>query len=254
MHKTPSPAEFVYLDRMWWTDGAQMLKLTLQELCLMQVLAVSRRLTVEHVRDKRAFPRFYFTRGPKFAQLDKTSESYSFFYDLFKDREEYKFADLKNAIRSALFNNTDNFSKYYTKADLEREGIITFRYFRTREGHKQHRQITALLDETDKHIDYLLNKDKDELLHNLDALGTCVLLLDEETIGKLKTVSKDVAAIRNLEFLTILDSNYTSFDNYFYMSGFGFGSSGGDYGGDSGGDFGGFGGGDGGGGGGGGDW
>jgi uncharacterized membrane protein YgcG len=251
---TLSPAEFSFLDRPYWVDDAQMIKLCLQEMCLTKMLTVSRRLVVVNAHDKKSYPRYFFSIGPQFLELDKSSECQTLLGSLFADKAEMKFLELRNRLLAALFNKVENFSRYYLRPDMERKGLIQLRYFKTRQGSLSHQQVCRLLDETDKHIDFMLKKDKDELLRNLQQLGTCVLLLEEPTIKKLKVVSKDVEAIRKMDFMSILNSSFDSFDSYFYMSSFAFDSSGadGDY--SGGGDFSGFGGGDGGGAGGGGDW
>jgi uncharacterized membrane protein YgcG len=141
----------------------------------------------------------------------------------------------------ALQNDPDNFPKNCTRPDLIQKDYLLMRYFKSRTGNEAFQKISRLLDETDLHIDDMLAKDMIDLQKNLEQLGTCVLLLEEATIKKLKIISKDVAAIRSLEFMSILDSQFDSFDTYFYMSGFSFdissGSSGSDFGGFGGGDF-----------------
>ena len=48
-----SPTEYLYLSRPYWSDGADMIKTTFQELCLKNVLHIETRMVEVDKRESR---------------------------------------------------------------------------------------------------------------------------------------------------------------------------------------------------------
>jgi uncharacterized membrane protein YgcG len=240
-----SPQAYCYLRHPILSSGETMLQYTIQHLCFSKVLGIDRRLVRAHPKDRAMSKRILLKRLEPYAPSTK-AEHYAL--GLFPLHRPITIGDLRAIVRHEL-PDLERFKYDHMFPDLLEAGMLSSKFVRTSSGRDAMQAVRSVRKLVDRRIDHFLARDRDGLIHHLNALGSNVVLLKKETRSKLHGLMKEVP-----ELALTLSSGATfdtmgGFDSFAAFDSLSLGDSF-----DSGGDFGGFGGGDFDGGGAGGDW
>lgn len=241
-----SPQAYVYLRNPILSSGETMLYHTFQHLCFSGALKVRFEDVLVGRSRPRRLARLFLSRGdaPR-----AEARAQSFAWGLVPAGRAISLVDLRRIIEDEV-KDFERFKYEHLFEDLKAGGFLSGRHWRTDLGRTCSRRTRDLLYTVEKDIGGKLGGGWERSLPHLQELGSCIVLLDEDTREELKRYSPrraDLAAVfsilRYLELTLGGEESGSAFT-------VGFGGAGG--GGDGG--FGGFGGGDFGGGGGGGSW
>lgn len=236
---TLTPAEFELASSPLFSDSTDLLKLTIQHLCVESVIGIESRLVYLNKREKRPFKRFFLKRGERFDSYQTDKEAEKFVLALFHKLPEFRFYKLRNYVKHHFDSRGTTPFKYdYVLADMKERDLMFMRYFPTAKAKKELERIQSKLDQLESAV---TGSASVELITALITdLGTHLILLEPKTIKKLGSLSKDVLAIKDLKFFQSLNQSFNTMDTFFYSDFGGFDSvDSGMFGGFDGGDFGG---------------
>jgi hypothetical protein len=232
------PAEFRFLQHPGWADGADLIKLNLQELCMLNVLEVTQRWKQVDRREAKKRLRPVLKVGTNRAHPKSRSDQ--FILRAFGQHSEIWFTDFRVFLKGELDKDYEDFRKKYIYEDARDKELCRFRVLLTAKGRSRKKLLQETLDRTNTKIDELL-RDNEKLASTLALLGTNVILLEKVTLDKLRIHTQQF----NLETLNLLDTtafttigffhSFGSIDTADFSADFG-GFGGGDFGGGGGGD------------------
>ncbi|AEV32406.1 hypothetical protein Oweho_1409 [Owenweeksia hongkongensis DSM 17368] len=199
-----SPAEHYYLSNLIAGSEAEMLKLTLQDLCLRQILNISRRSIVIDLRLGKPRPRIFIGRGEKFSDYENPSNAENFFLKLFKDKEELRFFAIRRYVKNEL--DKSSFDKLVNK-DLKKKGLCYFKLIPSGKAIKYRKLIDSKIDELNSQIDNLILNDHESLNKKIEGLACHILHLEEDNLKKLEANSE---LLHQVSFLQISNTQFNS--------------------------------------------
>jgi hypothetical protein len=248
-----TPQAYCYLRHPILSSGETMLYHTFQHLCFTGGLRVHF-LEVEVGRRRtRTVRRLFLQRDEGYAT---SSAAEAFALDFFDPEEALDLGELRQRVERKV-KDYEHFKYEAMRNDLEKAGLLAWRHWRTAAGRKACAHTRELLFTVQQDIGRKLDGGWDRSLRHVQALGSCMVLLNDGTRDELKAKSprkSDLVAVFSILSYFETASAASGADGYISgMGGFGGGMVGGG-GGGGGGGFGGFGGGSFGGGGAGGSW
>lgn len=249
-----SPQAYVYLRHPILSSGETMLYHTFQHLCFTGALKVHFEDVLVGRSRPRTLTRLFLSRG---AAPPPEASAQTFAWSLVPAEGAITLVELRRIIEDGI-EDFERFKYEHLFKDLKAGGFLSSRHWRTEQGRVSCRRIRDLLYTVEKDIGGRLVGGWERSLPHLQALGSCIVLLDEDTREELKEASPrkaDLVAVfsilRYLELTLGGEEGGNAFVGGFGGTG---GGGGGGWGGAGGGGFGGFGGGSFGGGGAGGSW
>ncbi|MBS1582303.1 MAG: hypothetical protein JST66_08910 [Bacteroidetes bacterium] len=244
-----TPQAYVYLRYPMLSSGETMLYHTIQHLCFTGALAVAfREVAIGGREGGRRIDRLFLSRNRHARDL---SSSEAFAWGLLPDDRAITLGDLRRTLDQAI-EDYERFKYEHMLPDLKALGLLSGRHQRTAAGRAACRRTRDLLFTVQQDIGRRLDGGWERSLGHVQELGSAIVLLNDDTRGRLKEASSrkaDLVAVFSI--LTYLERSSAASTRDGHVVGFG-GSDGGYSGG--GGGFGGFGGGSFGGGGAGGSW
>lgn len=242
-----TPQAYVYLRHPILSSGETMLYHTFQHLCFTGALKVHYEDVLVGRTRPRKVTRLFLSRG---TAPSAEARAQTFAWKLVPPSHAVSLADLRRTIEDEI-KDFERFKYEILFEDLKAGGFLSSQHWRTELGRTSCRRTRDLLYTVEKDIGGKLNGGWERSLPHVQELGSCIVLLDEDTQEELKLASQrrsDLIAVfsilRYLELTLGGEEGGSTFT-------VGFGGTGG---GSGGGGFGGFGGGSFGGGGGGGSW
>ena len=216
------PTEYKYLISPFWSDGGEMIKSTLQELCLRGVLGLEERWIYIDSRETHKRKRLYLVKGKNFTSYQTDSTAEQFLLTSFNRYEELSFAQVRNFITFHFKQDTDKFKDLYVYPDLKSRGLCSGTFFPTPFGRKEKLILKLRLANINTNIDALIQS-HNALKSELDGIGLNIILLNKDVIDKLQEID---TKITDLELLKFFGDN-SSFDGLTSFSALGsFGSIG----------------------------
>jgi uncharacterized membrane protein YgcG len=209
------PTHYLYLKNPLFSNGVEMLKTTLQELCLVGALKLDTRWEQIDRRYNREMRRSYFIHGPNFKTYQTSSEAENFLLNPFFEYPELGFAHLKHYLRNRFGRNIHEFKNKYVRQDVNNHGYLNFKYFLSSTGRRSKSEMKKRISYINTHINYLL-RDLEKLKIELTAVGLGIILLDRDVLEKLKAVDKSILDLSLLKLISDTD------DPYYYSSFIGF--------------------------------
>ena len=225
-------------------NGVDLLKTTLKDFCLNEVIEIESRYVVVDERLNRKRIRFFFKRGARYKAYTSELKYERFELDLLKDREEFRFFVLRHHIKEAFKKKgMVEFKNRYVLPELRKKSLISFLFFANSNSKALCEAISSNLELVEK----LIRKPEgDRLLGEaLKTAGNHIIHLEKESLKEIVTSSNQLQKVESFKFLEILNKSFEHFDNFFHSSNIGFSvgmsgmSSFGGYGGFGGGSFGG---------------
>ena len=220
-----NPTEYYYLTKPLVSCGAIMLKYTLQDLCLRNVLNVEQKWIRLNKRDKRKRLRFFFSQGSEFDNFETNNKYENFILKPFYNNAELRFYVIRQYIKKELEKDVHKYKREYVFNDLKRNGLCYFRFFPTSKGKLLRNEITKSIDRIETLIDVLIEKNSKILIKELEKLGSNILFLTEDTIEKLDNLSDDIAKIYKLRFLGKNAAGFSTMNTFFAMNTSAFGAA-----------------------------
>lgn len=246
---TISPAEYYYLTEKSYAEGGDLLKWTLKDLFLKDVIRIEPRWIFLHKREKRKRLRYFFCKGTNFSEYHTENKHESFILNAYNDGwDEFRYYEFRQYLKGELYLlGLRSYKINYVISDLRKKDLMNFFRRPNSKARRLVKKIKKTLDFIEDNID---NPGvKSEILKSASSLGNLVLHLNKETLKKIIENSNKAEIIDNFQFLETIGRSLHSLDSFFSVDDFSFADS---FSSDSG--FGGFGGGDFGGGGAGGSW
>jgi uncharacterized membrane protein YgcG len=237
-----TPAEFHYLSHPLSANGVDLLKYTLQDLCIKEVIKVEARQIQIDARLKRARVRYFFCRDSAFSSYKTTKSHELFILNLLENAEEFRFYVLRHLVKKEFKKRgLVAFKSDLLLEDLAQSKMTMLKFFPNGKGLKLSKEMGQDLDR----IGRLVKKDVDAiaLQRLLDKVGSNVLFLPESVQEKLQEINSSAKNVENLKFLEIIQNQFQHFDSFFvgsaFISGGGISGFSGGFDGFGGGDFGG---------------
>jgi hypothetical protein len=236
---TLRPQEYYYLSSPLTSNSVEMIKYTFQGLLITGHLSMFYKWIYINKNAKYKRQRVFSKLGPAFQSNNNYSKSEQFVLSLYSKKPELRLYEIRNMLLEKLDDNLANFKSNYILDDLRSKKLCSFRFIASSEGKKARKHIEMLLETFNTEIDLLLSKPL--LLHShLTDLGPNIVLLEKETLEKLKQNSHNLDELHSLNHVTsglgdsFALSNFDSFESFDNFS-----SDSSDFGGFDGGDFGG---------------
>jgi hypothetical protein len=154
--------------------------------------------------------RYFLLLNQNFKEPKSLSHAESFLLDAFKKDSELSLAQLRNYLMFHFKKGLKKFKYDYVLRDLKNKNYCWLWYFPTKKALKEKRSATQDLKYVKENIDVLVN-DTELLKSKLSALGSYIILLEKDTIKKIKDFNKNIAAINSMNFEAIS----TSLDVFF---------------------------------------
>lgn len=220
-----NPTEYYYLSKPLVSCGAVMLKYTLQDLCLRNILSVEQKWIKINKRENRERLRFFFTTGSEFDAYSSLNKYENFILEFFRNKTEIRFYKIRQYLAKELEKDVHKYKREYVFMDLKRKNLCYLRIFLTSQGKKLRNQITERIDMIESSVDYLIENNKTILLKELEYLGSNVLFLKKETIEKLDNLSEDISKISKLRFLSKNAYGFSTMNAFFAMNTSAFGAA-----------------------------
>ncbi|MDQ3048368.1 MAG: hypothetical protein M3R27_12525 [Bacteroidota bacterium] len=222
------------------SDGSDMVKTVLQELCIKNLLSLEARMVQVDKGYSRKRLRYFLILQP-IDPATEISNAEKFLLDAFKKGRELGFAHLRNYLKFHFKKDLNKFKNDFVLKDLKKKGYCWFSFLPTGKGLRAKRIISKDLKFVNKNINLLL-KDLPQLKNKLIDLGPHIILLEKDVIKRIKTYNKDLAVLNSLNLDTITRSLETldpfltlgafdSIDSYDFSSDGFDGFGGGDFGG-----------------------
>lgn len=199
-----SPVEYYYLSNLISGSGSEMLKLTLQDLCLRQVLKISKRSIIVDLRYGKARPRIFFCRGRQYHNYTRESYAEEFFLKLFNNTEELRFFAIRKYVQNEL--DKSSFDRLVYK-DLKKKNFCNLKIFPTSQAIKLRKRINQKVTFLNNNLDTLIKNDSSGLAQKIEDLGSHILLLDEENLKKLADNSE---LLQKVAFLELSQNQFSS--------------------------------------------
>lgn len=200
MKESISPAEYQYLKDPFFSLGDDMLKYTLQDLCLRKIVKVERKWILLNKRDKRKRLRFFFSQGVEFSNYKTINSAEEFILKPFQKNEVLRFYMLRNYIVKEFEEELQRFKKEYVYPDLKRKGLCRMRFFPTLRGRKLRNEVSKKIKNLDLSVKWI-EADSPKLSEELQNLGSNILFLSDQVHEKIKIISNDIWKIKDIEFL-----------------------------------------------------
>lgn len=211
-----NPVEYHYLSFPLFSTGQELMKLTLQYLCLIKVINIEQKWITINKREKRKRQRFFFSQGIMFETYKPNNEAEKFVLDLFHTYPEFRFYVLRHYIKKQFGKRgIYAFKTDFVCKDAKKKQQIYLGFIISSTTRKEMKNIKLNLMFINKHIDDLINNNPKKLSILLQELDGNILHLKPETINKIKTVSDDIQKIKDLGFLAILNANFSTMDTFF---------------------------------------
>lgn len=255
LHRMPAltPQAYVYLRHPILSSGETMLYHTVQHLCFTGALSVRYDMVNVGRNKSHQVMRLYLRRSE---EASAASPSEEFVLDFFPKAKALTLGDLRKRFEG-IIKDYERFKYDLVWPELRKAGLLSGRYWRTAAGRKACRLTRDLLFTVQQDIGRKLDGGWERSLRHVQALGSCMVLLNDDTRDELKAHSprkRDLVAVFSILNYFETASAASGADGYISgMGGYGGGMLGGG-GSGGGGGFGGFGGGGFGGGGAGGSW
>lgn len=244
-----TPAEYAYIASPIQVQPTDLIKLTLQDLCLKGLISIESRWVEVDKSYRKKRLRYYIIIQPSLGQYTSRLKHEEFFLKHFHFKGELSFTNLLYQMKQEFkVGGTMSFQKKYLLKDLREEKLLFLGWWPNFKAAKRKKQIQQLLQK----VKWALQGDKFDLLEQLlPQLGNHILHLEKEELEKLSYNSSSIQSLASIPFIQLLSQQFTQFDEFFYgavVGGFSFSSvsfesgssfSGGDFGGFGGGDFGG---------------
>jgi hypothetical protein len=195
--KILSPTEYLYLSRPYWSDGADMLKTTFQELCLKNVLRIEGRMVEIDKRDSKKRKRYFLKLNDE-VYYHTQSRAESRILAIFEERKEWSFTDIRRYVKKHFHDSSDEFKYKYVLPDLKRKSFFAFSILLSKTARKEKKFLKEKLQFINKNIDTLIRNKTLET--ELFEIGMNIILLEKETIDKIKNLDEQVLKIGDLEF------------------------------------------------------
>lgn len=199
-----SPVEYYYLSNLIAGSEAEMLKLTLQDLCLRQVLNISRKSIIIDLRYGKPRPRIFLSRGEKFNDYESPSHAETFFLKLFENKDELRFYAVRKYVKNEL--DKSSFDSLVYK-DLKKKSLCSFKIIPAQRAIKYRKLIDSKIDNLNSKIDHLILNNHGELNKMVEDLACHVLLLEEDNLKKLEANSE---LLHQVSFLQISNTQFNS--------------------------------------------
>lgn len=234
------PAEFIYLDRPFWSEGKFMLSKMLQELIIKNEIRIESRQKIVDTREKRTRTRaFVVPNLESFADIDPCDR---FFLELFRENGSMWLAELVLRTHAKLDRDSDNFKTTVMYGQLQHKGLLSGSSMLTSKGREARKQLRGHLKEVTEGTESVPVNSK-WLAGKLDELGTNFILLEPDVIKRIGKILPELQlaglATRdnswNDAMFTYASMDFASFGSTLDSSGFD-GFDGGDFGGGGGGD------------------
>ena len=177
-----TPQAYIYLRHPILSSGETMLYHTIQHLCFTGALKVH----YEDVRVGRSgrtqVTRLFLSQGAAPA-TDARAETFA--WKLFPADRAITLVDLRRIIEDKV-EDPEEFKSAHMYPDLKARGLLRGRYFRTAEGVEACRHTHDLLFTVEKDIGLGLEGGWERSFKHVQALRSCIVLLDEEARDALK--------------------------------------------------------------------
>ena len=237
-----TPAEFHYLSHPLSANGIDLLKYTLQDLCIKEVIKVEARHITIDSRLNRKRVRSFFCRDKAFQAYSTSKNHELFILSLLEKTDEFRFYVLRQHVKKEFKKRgLEPFKSDYVLKDLAEQDFTMLKYFPNRAGMSASKKVKSLLKRIETAID--ITADANELENLLEKVGSNVVFLDAKYQDRLKAINSSVKNIENLKFLEIIQNQFQHFDRFLvgsaFIGGGGLSSFSGGYGGFGGGSFGG---------------
>lgn len=237
-----SPTEYTFLTSPLWSNGGDMIKSTLQELCLKNILTIEARWIYVDKRDTRQRLRFFLKLGENYNQMESYNKAESFVISAFKNKHELSFAQIRNFVTFHFKKDTNAFKRNFVYPDLKAKGVFWLPYLMKKKVRRERDFIKAQLENINTNIEVLIQNKT--IGNELASLGLNVVLLKKEILKKIEEFDKDVLNIELLNFMNKNNSfntlnSFAAIGSFDSLSSFDFASGSGGFDGFSGGDFGG---------------
>jgi uncharacterized membrane protein YgcG len=203
-----TPAEYLYLQRPYWSDAEDMIRATLQTLCYRNVLTLEEKYVYLNENDRRQVLRLFLKTGPAYHGYITNSRAEKFLLEAFRQSAEQRFYELRNYILLQLDKDTERFKKEYVCNDLKEKGLLDYSLFRSRAGKSISRELKEKLVAIDQGGEHLFLPENHLVKSGLEELGPNAVLLSRQTIERLSSL------LPVLETLMLLDERNASFAIY----------------------------------------
>lgn len=201
-----SPAEYLYLSNLIVGDQTELIKLTIQDLCIKQVLKLENRYLQIDSKHDRMRARLHFCRGQKFIGYTTYSKAEQFFLQLFDDNEERRLYHIRHHIKNKLSKTSASFDNLVFR-DLKRKKLCYLWIIPSLKAWRLRKRIQQEIKYLNSNLDHLLEKAPALLNAKVEELGSHVLLLEAEHLERL---SKEASLLDKVPFINLLGDQFRS--------------------------------------------
>jgi hypothetical protein len=210
-----TPTEYHYLVRPYWSDGADMVRTTVQELCLKGVLKLEERLVTIHERDRKR-KRLFLRLNENFDPSEKFSLPEQAIINVFATKGEQSFSQFRNYVERHWSRNNDPF-KEYVYSEMANKGYLILPAFKSGKGRKELRFLKGKIRQINTIVDYMLNNGT--LATELKSIGLNIVLLDREVLKKIKAFDSGLLQLGLISYLRNTNE-FNSLNSFMMMSNF----------------------------------
>jgi hypothetical protein len=226
---TLRPTEYIFLKSPFWSTGGELIKTTLQELCLKNILGVEERFIIVHKRDNVKRKRYYLKLRDQ-DQKGNYNRAEKFILEAFKTNKELSFAQIRNYVKYHFKKDTDRFKRNYVYPDLREKGFAVLYLWPTTAAIRERKSLKEKLAALDSNADEFITNGT--IGTKLQEIGFNIVLLEKETIKKIRAFNKGALDTGLLSFIeknsfdTLNSfSSFSSFDHFDSFDSFDFADS-----------------------------
>jgi hypothetical protein len=195
---TLSPTEYLYLSRPYWVDGTDMIRTTFQELCLKNILCIEARMLVVDKKETRKRKRYFLKLNTNWGYGQSLSLAEDRLLSIFENKKEWSFSEIRSYVLNNFNHPADAFKYEYVLPDLKRKGYFAFSIILSRKARQEKNYLEEKLELINGKIHWLIQNQT--LQSELKEIGPNIILLEKETIEKIKDVNKGALKVGELDF------------------------------------------------------
>jgi len=184
------PLEYKFLQNPYWGDSGELIKTTIQQLCVKRVLKLENRWVQVDRRHQSKRSRPFLILTEDYNSYDTSSSAERFILSAFAHDSELALFRMRNYIKFHFKKSLDPFKSKYVIPDVRHRGLCFNKYLLTSKGRGERNLLTSKI----QHI----NNSIDELLLNVSLLSQCLNDISINVISLEKSVLEKIYSTNEL--------------------------------------------------------